>query len=190
MISVKKRQTYLKELGLYHDKIDGIWGKNSKAATLALQKKYFTRKSDIDGIYGKNTDILLQCVYNLRNIKYFKLSEFKCDCRGKYCTGYPVVIDRQLIVNLDKMRGYFGKPITVTSGVRCQRYNDSLRGSIKNSKHTKGKAADSVVSGYTSLAARKKVMTYWKTLPKYSYTYCNVNGSYPNMGNAVHVDIK
>ena len=70
MLSIKERQEYLKYLGLYKGKIDGIEGKQTKTAIKNLQAKYFTRKSDIDGLYGKNTDILLVNAYRVK--KYTK----------------------------------------------------------------------------------------------------------------------
>ena len=36
ILAVKTRQKYLKELGFYNGKIDGVWGPLSKKATLAL----------------------------------------------------------------------------------------------------------------------------------------------------------
>lgn len=54
MLSIKERQTYLKKYGFYTGKIDGIEGPLTKKAYLALQKKYFVRKMDIDGIYGRH----------------------------------------------------------------------------------------------------------------------------------------
>jgi len=40
MLSIKKRQEYLKYLGFYNDKIDGIVGVNTKNAYKKLQNKY------------------------------------------------------------------------------------------------------------------------------------------------------
>lgn len=49
---------------------------------------------------------------------------------------------------LDPLRRLYGKPITITSGYRCQKLND-LVGGVKNSWHTKGNAADIHVASLT-----------------------------------------
>lgn len=190
MLSKKKRQEYLKALGFYDGAIDGIVGAKTKAAYIALQKKYFTRSKDIDGKYGNNTDILLQNAYNVK--KYcpnFKLEEFKCGCKGKHCTGYPVVLNIQLLKNLQLVRERFGAT-TITSGMRCSKYNASLKGSSVLSRHKSGKAVDIKNGTSATVQGRKSIMKFWKTLPKQRYTYCNTNGDYPNMGAAVHIDVK
>lgn len=188
MLSKTQQQTYLKFLGYYKGEIDGIEGPLHKAAILKLQKDHFTREEDIDGLYGPDTDILLINAYRVKKYtKNFTLKEFKCDCGG-LCTGYPEILNIQLLKNTQSVRTKFGST-TITSGLRCKKYNARLVGSSPTSRHLKGKALDIYLFKTRTLAGRKEVMTYWKKLPKYNYTYCNVNGSHPNMGNAVHVDV-
>ena len=93
MLSVKKRQEYLKYLGYYKGAIDGKVGSGTKKAYKDLQNDYFFRAKDKDGLYGKNTDILLQNAYNVKKYaKNFNLkTELSCHCKGKYCTGYPAI---------------------------------------------------------------------------------------------------
>lgn len=190
MLSIKKRQTYLKELGFYTGNIDGIVGAKTKAAYRKLQETYFTRETDIDGIYGKNTDALLQNAYNVKmKCKNFKLTEFKCKCGGEYCTGYPTILDTHLLENLQKLRDKFGSTV-ITSGMRCKSYNSTLKGSSKTSRHLTGKAVDLRNTTSKTEKGRKTIMEFWKTLPEQRYTYCNIGGNYPNMGTAVHVDVK
>lgn len=187
MLSVKTRQDYLKKLGFYNGEVDGIEDKETKSAYKKLQTKYFTRKKDITGEYNENTDILL---LNARRVqlraKNFALTEFRCGCGQKYCTGYPTYLDRQLLDNIQTLRDTYKKPMTITSGLRCQGYNDSLVGSIKTSKHTKGKAVDFAGEMTNTAAKRKTVKAKWYKLPKASYTYSDT----PNMGTSVHVDVK
>lgn len=188
LLSVKKRQTYLKELGFYKGNVDGKVGALTKAAYKALQDKYFTRERDRDGKYGKDTDKLLRNAYNVKTYtKNFKPEEFRCKC-GKHCTGYPVVLDIQFLKNLQSMRNIYGS-INISSGMRCEKHNANV-GGASGSRHKKGKAADIHTSISGSLSGRKKIMNSWKKLPKQRYTYCNENGNYPNMGDAVHVDVK
>ena len=181
LLKIKTRQKYLKTLGFYKGPINGKWDKDCKVATLKLQRKYFpAREQDSD--YGPKTDILLRCAWNCRDLKYFKLEEFRCGCKGRYCTGYPAVISRSFVKKLDnKVRPKYGA-MTVTSGLRCKTYN-RLVGGVTNSLHLKGKAIDFAckesLKGYS---ARVKMIKWLKTIFKYSY------GNTSGMGNAVHVN--
>ena len=87
-----------------------------------------------DGICGVNTRAKLNSSKNTEltwdEIKYFKKSEFNCKCGCGLNN-----IDLKLVKILDEIREHFEKLMTITCGTRCQKYNDSLRGSIKNSKH-------------------------------------------------------
>lgn len=73
----------------------------------------------------------------------FKASEFSC--KGSGCCS-TVMIDEQLVVYLQKIRDHFGKSITITSGYRCPTHNSRIGGAT-GSRHSKGQAADIVVSG-------------------------------------------
>ena len=78
MLSIKMRQKYLRNLGFYKGKIDGVEGIKTKKAYKSLQTKYFTRKKDIDGVYGNSTEILLRNAERVRlYAKNFKLSEYE-----------------------------------------------------------------------------------------------------------------
>ena len=201
MLTVRERQEKLKYLGFYKGAIDGIEGVKTKRAYKELQDKYFFRKQDKDGIYGKNTEKLLLCAFNVKKYsKNFDLKKDKlyCGCKGKYCTGYPAIIEVDLMKNLQAVRDKWGVT-TVTSMLRCQKYNDSLKGSVKNSKHIKGKAVDYRNKRTLTLKMRKDVIKYWFTLHNPNYSYCN--GWYRNnktsgsktakgMGLSVHGDIK
>ena len=189
MLSVRNRQSYLKALGFYDGEIDGIAGDKTKKAYAAIQDKYFTRKDDKDGKYGKNTDKLLQNAYRVSlYCKNFRLEEFKCQCGGKYCTGYPEILDIKLLGNVQSTRDKYG-PTVISSGLRCSKHNSKVGGSL-TSRHKRGKALD-IKGAYTKTeSGRKDVMAHWKTLPGQRYTYCNIGGNYPNMGNSVHVDVK
>lgn len=196
MLSVRTRQKYLKNLGYYKGQIDGIEGKQTKQAYLDLQKDYFPKKEQ-DGIYGQKTEILLRNAERVRlYTKNFELKEFKCPC-NKYCTGYPALLNINLLKNTQSVRDKFGVT-TIESGLRCQKYNDSLKGSIKGSKHTKGKAADYIVYKHSTLSKRKQIVDYFIGLKKSSYSYTNgykrtkfTKGTVyaPNMQVSVHGDV-
>lgn len=191
LLTKKERQRRLAALGLYRGDIDGIEGPLTRAAYKALQDKYFVRKIDRDGIYGPNTDKLLRNAYLVKlHCDNFVLTEFKCDCNGKYCTGYPEVLNKQLLINAQKVRDKYG-PMIITSGMRCKPYNNSLAGSSSTSRHMKAKALDFAIVPLTNtLGNRKMIMSYIRTLRNHNYTYCDENGSAPNMGNAIHFDVK
>lgn len=185
LLTLEKRKQYFKKLGL---------GEYNKANISRLQKKYL-RKKDVDGVYGTNTDNLLRHIYNCSLVKDFKPEEFKCECGGKYCTGYPSYMKQVELKNLQRIRDHYGKPMTITCGLRCKTYNNKLRGSIGNSKHLTGYATDFYMKGVTdTLANRKKAITWIKKLPNHNYTYgngINSNGvkvSAGYMGNALHTD--
>lgn len=73
----------------------------------------------------------------------FNSSEF--NCKGNGCCK-ETYIDDQLIAYLQKIHDHFGKPVIVTSGYRCPTHNKRVSGST-SSYHTKGQAADIVISG-------------------------------------------
>lgn len=72
--------------------------------------------------------------------KNFARFEFACHCNCGADT-----IDAGLIKVLQEIRDHFGKPVTVTSGVRCIRHNARV-GGVSNSQHLNGRAADIIVS--------------------------------------------
>lgn len=71
--------------------------------------------------------------------KYFTYSEFDSpDAPG---SGQKFM-NKQFIEKLDIARGKAGVPFKINSGYRTQAHNDSLEGSVPNSAHTFGLAAD------------------------------------------------
>lgn len=204
LLTIKKRQEYLKDLGFYNGLVDGKEGAKTKKAYKDLQVKYFTKKArpkDTNGIYGKNTDILLRNAHLFYeyNIKNFKLEEFRCKCKS-YCTGYPDVLKSELLINLENLRVHYKNPINISSGLRCKKHNAEIKGSSKDSGHLTGKASDIYVKNYSNtFQHRKNIVNFWTgTLGQY-HAYCNgyrvKNGktSYPvtpNMGDYTHVGVK
>jgi peptidoglycan hydrolase-like protein with peptidoglycan-binding domain len=200
MLTIRERQEKLKYLGFYKGAIDGIEGVKTKRAYYDLQKKYFFRKKDIDSKYGPNTEKLLISAYNVkRYTKNFDIKKDKlyCRCKGKYCTGFPAIIQIDLLKNLQSIRDKFGAT-TVTSMLRCKEWN-KLQGGATNSRHLKGKAVDFRNLKSLTLEKRKLQINYWITLPEARYSYCNgyyksTSGSgkkvAKKMGTSIHGDIK
>lgn len=185
-LTVKSQKQIMRDYGFYCGAIDSKKDKARKEAILKVNKKYLPKKFH-DDIYYKETDIVLRNLRRLKEceVKNFKLEEFKCGCGRRYCSGYPVVLNAQLLINLQTMRDEIG-PMTISSGMRCQEYNDSLPGSIETSKHLSGKAVDFYGKRTETIGGRNEVKKIWKSLPKYGYTYSDT----PNMNEAVHVDVK
>ena len=73
----------------------------------------------------------------------------------------------------DRTRAYFGKPATISSALRCQKHNNELSGSVKNSYHTKGKAIDFSIQGVSG----RTLYNYLKKQPEVKYTYI-ITGSW------------
>ena len=116
----------------------------------------------------------------------FKKAEFKCPC-GK-CNGYGNGIATTLVETLQELRNKYGK-LQITSGYRCLAHNKAVGGST-NSKHTKGQAADFYLDGFNNQSNRVNMVNELKKTKYYNYSYTNVNGNHPNMGNVVHLDTK
>ncbi len=168
--------------------IDGIHGKLTEKAVRAFQKDHGLVK---DGIVGMKTGTaLISAKAKPKEIytENFKREEFACNCDGKYCNGYPLEMHPTMISNLEIVKKYFGgRAVIITSGLRCQEYNDSLKGSIKKSKHIEGKASDVYIKGVTDNdAGKNEFISLWMRLPSANYAYTNDS----NMKNAVHLDIK
>lgn len=203
MLSIKTRKKYLKNLGFYNGKIDNKNTADYRKAVLNLQTKYFP-KSEQDGRYGNNTEILLRNAERVRlYTKNFKLEEFKCECGGKYCTKFPSLISIRLLKNLQKTRNKLGVPMTITSGLRCQRWN-TICGGATFSRHMTGQAIDFVSDKTKTFTQRKKLIDWYIKLygSNYAYQYkygrtkwrtytgSNPNCNYPEMGSATHIDTK
>ena len=196
ILTEAQREKYFKALG---------YGEYNNTSLRKFQKKYM-RPKDVDGVYGVATDRVLRHVFNVLvylpkacGHSSFKPEEFKCECGGKYCTGYPTYMRRVELVHLQTIRDHYKKPMEVTCGLRCKPYNNSLPGSIPDSLHLSGRACDFYMEGVTdTLANRKKAIKWIKTLPNHHYTYghgYNSSNSYisaPYMGDykgSLHTDV-
>jgi len=77
--------------------------------------------------------------------EHFSLYEFKCCCSE--CKHKKIHIDLNLVYRLEEIRDILGgKPINITSGVRCKAEN-SRSGGDSNSPHLLGKAVDIQIKG-------------------------------------------
>ena len=163
MLSKKWRQKNLRWLGFYLGKIDGSWGPESKNATKKFQKFAGIK---VDAIYGKNTDE--QLIYTI------KLLQKKLNIKADGYAGDKTILVTKKYQKNNKLTvdGICGpttraKLKTISSGLRCQKYNDSLSNSINNSYHRLGKAIDFSIKGVSG----KKLYNYLKNQPEVKYTY-------------------
>jgi hypothetical protein len=182
-MTIKQKQHLLAYLGYYVGNIDGAWGTLSKTATVAFQKDFGLTA---DGICGTETEKALThaVAYGMPakkqeateeptdgdfwdDIKYWSREEFRCQCGGKYCNGFPAEPSEKLVRLADDVRGHFGKPGHRSSGLRCKTWNALQPNSATNSKHMYGKALDFRIQGETSAS----VLAYVKTLPGVNYAY-------------------
>lgn len=154
---------YFRPITGIHCSPDGIWGPTSTQATRAFQKAYGLKS---DGLWGPETETKIKEAISKdlkpnkpvpepvpdnnskndwKSIKHFNRKEFGCKC-GKYCNGFPVEPSLELARILDKIRDHFGKPVIITSGIRCKQHNANV-GGVSNSQHLYGIAADIQVTG-------------------------------------------
>lgn len=192
----KQKQNLLSFLGYYVGNIDGQWGQLSRIATEAFQKDYFGMKEKVDGICGTETQKALRhaVCYGMPakkietgsfwdSIRHFTRDEFRCPCGN--CGGFPVEPDERLVRAVDDMREYFGCAVIIVpadghsggSGVRCAAYNAKLSGSVSNSRHLLGKAADfsapgvpaSTIEAYLERIKGEGVIRYWYKISEGAY---------------------
>ena len=72
--------------------------------------------------------------------EHFLMSEYVCDCDG-YCDGWPVEMNPELLGRIEALRCACGRPVIITSGVRCGQRNAEV-GGVSWSFHKRGLAAD------------------------------------------------
>lgn len=187
LLTKKGRDMRLKYLG---------YGPYNKKNVLAFQKDAFPGKPKLqDGIAGQITDNALRTFYNVKKYGggYFKPAEFRCNCG--HCSGYPTHMKKVEIQHLKRIREHYDKPMTITSGMRCEIENKNV-GGIQGSSHTRGYAADFYMKGVTdTVANRQKALEWIKKQPNHEFTYGaymrDSQGKYREsgqMGNAMHTE--
>lgn len=123
----------------YNGPLDGVWGPESqKAADRFLRD--FTGEEP-----AKDNNVPVKTGTFWDEIEFFTREEFRCQCKGKYCNGFPVEPDEQMVRTVDEIRRRLGVPVSIVdaggSGVRCPVHNANV-GGVANSLHVAGKAAD------------------------------------------------
>lgn len=91
------------------------------------------------------------------DIQYFRRTEFRCQCGGKYCNGFPAEPVEETVRLADEIRRRAGVPLNVNSGVRCTRHNADV-GGVWNSLHLTGQAIDlAPIGGNISVARLQEI---------------------------------
>ncbi|MDE5525262.1 MULTISPECIES: YcbK family protein [Elizabethkingia] len=92
----------------------------------------------------------------MRLTNNFKSEEFACHDGNQVPEAYIPNV-KKVAENLQVLRDYLGKPITVNSGYRSPSYNKRVGGAPK-SQHLTASAADIRVPGMTSVQVRAAIL--------------------------------
>ena len=131
-MTVKQIQCLLTYLGYSPGTIDGVDGRNTQGAIRAFQADYGLT---VDGIPGAATQKMLigaiagtavkveKSEYGPApktgtfwdDIKYFTREEFRCQCGGKYCNGFPAEPAEETVRMADEIRRRGGVPLHVNA---------------------------------------------------------------------------
>jgi len=193
-VTIYQTQCLLAYLGYSPGTIDGLTGKRTEAAIADFQANAGLTQ---DGIAGEATQAALLAAVAAgsfrpadtvteaassadgfwANVPHFSREEFRCQCGGKYCDGFPAEPAEALLMAAERVRVHFNAPVIVSSGVRCTTHNAAV-GGVSNSRHLSGHAMDYCVQGHTAA----EVLAYAQKQPEIAYAYA-INDSY------VHMDI-
>ena len=144
-INVAQVQKLLKALGFSPGIIDGIWGSNSQSAMDKACQKYGVDVSNPESTTSVAANNVGAKTGKIYDSEYFTWEEFRCQCDGKYCNGFPNDPTIALVKGCNYLRKAAGGPIYIRdkggSGLRCPKWNE-LKGGAARSNHLYGKAAD------------------------------------------------
>ena len=198
-MTLKQIQHLLAYLGYYTIQVDGITGPGTQAAVRQFQASFGGLA--VDGIPGQATEKALRhaVAYGMperdepqvpetggdfwAGIVGFTRNEFACPCPR--CGGFPVEPAERLVRVAVQIREHFGgKPVVVSSGVRCQAHNASLPGSSSTSRHMRGLAMDFAVRGvpaaqvlaYTQQLKSRGIIHYTYEMTGTGYVHIDVDG--------------
>lgn len=84
---------------------------------------------------------------------HFYTSEFACKCPNKLCkykkeNVIREVVSKRLLNVLEAIREKVGRPLRVSSGLRCKEWNKRV-GGVRDSTHLAGLGVDIIVLGST-----------------------------------------
>ena len=174
ILCIKDLQSKLNKFG-YNLAVDGYAGEQTYNALGDFQSKNGLVVDKIAGV--KTFEKLNSGSSEPYKCKYFKDSEFTCEC------GCGLNLEKDGIKRIaDEIREHFGRPMIITSGTRCVKHNKEV-GGVAGSYHTTGNAIDFVIPGVNV----KEYADFCKQLVKQGkarYTYYGTK----QMGQATHID--
>ena len=148
-----------------------------KSKRAAMGQMYYDK-------YAKGVENTTMATNTYKKGQKTKLSEnfnsLEFDCHGSGCCS-ETIINPKLVEYVQKIRDHFGKSITVTSGYRCPIHNKRIGGAT-GSRHSKGDAADIVVSG----VAPREVAKYAESIGIKGIGLYETNAD----GHFTHVDTR
>lgn len=173
-MTTRQIQSLLLYLGYPVGAPDGIAGSQTRQAVMLFQTAEGLKA---DGDPGQETQAALLAavaagrmytpakVENAKtgtfwaDIQYFRRAEFRCQCGGKYCNGFPAEMAEETVRMADEIRRLAGVPLNVNSGVRCKQHNaDPKVGGVWNSLHLTGQAIDlAPIGGNISVARLQEI---------------------------------
>lgn len=157
-MTVIQIQHLLAYLGYDPGDCDGAMGRNTQAAVRRFQADYgltadgdpgaATQKMLIGAVAGTAVKVGKPADAGQAktgtfwdDIQFFSRAEFRCQCGGKYCDGFPAEPAEETVRMADEIRRRAGVPLNVNSGLRCKQHNAEV-GGVSNSLHTTGQAVD------------------------------------------------
>lgn len=196
-MTVKQKQLLLAWFDLLAvEDVDGIPGAITAEATRKLQERL---ELTPDGVWGDQTDAAVrEYIFAGRDlpeeqeatgtfwddIEFFTREEFRCQCGGKYCDGFPVEPQEKMVRTVDEIRRRLGVPVQIVeaggSGVRCPQHNADVGGAV-NSDHMGGDAADlhSPKSPHEMARVAEEVMGHTGQIGIYSWgIHVGINEKY------------
>ena len=201
-MDILQQQCYLTALGYYKLKrrdgtpaIDGVAGPATRQAVYNFQLEMGKRPDGTvlaaDGIFGPATEGVLRQVIGSNEsprppepepggeipawwAKYPDVDResWRCQCGGRFCSGFPVEPSQGTVALLQKFHDHFGKPIRRHSGIRCPGYNATIPGASPHSKHRLGMAYDFHIDGVSPRELYEfgeELMPDWGGLGLYSW---------------------
>lgn len=170
-MTTKQIQCLLTYLGYDPGQIDGVDGPKTQAALAAFRADY---GGGADGLVAAVAGTLSKPEKPKQEetgtfwdeIRYFRREEFKCQCGGRYCNGYPAEMQEDVVRIADAAREHFGRPAHVVSGLRCRQWN-AHEGGVATSQHMYGEAIDLRIDGVDSETLR--VFVSQQKNHRYSY---------------------
>ena len=150
---------------------------SKKSQRAAMGQVYYDK-------YAKGVENTTMAANTYKKGQKTKLSEnfvsTEFDCHGKGCCS-ETTVNPKLVEYIQKIRDHFGKSITVTSGYRCATHNKNVGGAT-GSRHSKGDAADIVVSG----VAPAEVAKYAESIGIKGIGLYETNAD----GHFTHIDVR